>query len=170
MIMLYQLTNANTKKFIINSFANGDMDRVKELHAKHGKEVFEFAARGAERAIFYSFKNCHFDVMSYYISFDYAKPLSGQEMSQVGVHISGNTRFVKFLDGYQNTPGIERFVDLEYIKPVLIRRFVGDRNDNMIDFFISRFPESLNEFIKQCGNSPKGKQLKRELQLKELFK
>lgn len=169
------MLSANTEKLIINSFANGELDRVMELHAKIGKPIFDFIPRSRtdRRVIFFAFKHGHFNIVKYYISYSYATPLSKSEVSDVASNISG-TKLVKWLNGYntllKENPKLEEFIKFEDMSSRIMSRLVGSRNENMIDFFISRFPETLLEFIELCGNTPKGRQLKRELQLKELFK
>ena len=65
----------NERKYIIDSFANGNLDRIKELYSQYGDKIFTLKVTsngyrvGRENdgfSLFYSLKHGHFFILEYY--------------------------------------------------------------------------------------------------------
>ena len=93
---------ANTIKLMINAFANGDLELVKQFRFQYGNEVFEYVPKVRkgyhQRLIFYSFKNSHSDIIEYYLSQETSKPLAPGEIYSIAKSAAKPGKFVDFIE------------------------------------------------------------------------
>ena len=143
------------------------------MHSKYGDAVFELAhTRGnTQRMIVYSFKNTHFNIVRYYNEKCLNKTnLSSNEVRLIINHAAGHIRLIKWLDGYEEFPELNDFIKFEDFKNDVSVHLVMNYNYNMIDYFLSKFPDYHSRMLKQCSeSSPSAKQLRRHLLLKEII-
>jgi len=168
----YGKLKTNTLKLMINSFANGHIDLVKEFHRKYGNELFEFVPnigrRGNhERLIFYAFKGSHEEVIEFYLTCDQVKPLSPSEIYQIG---KSSARIGKFKDFIQNRSALyQEFLPLKSVIEFIRSNITQSYNLELIDEYLNEYPEDFKFIVDKCSSTPKGKQLRRHLQLKQLI-
>jgi hypothetical protein len=168
----YARLKTNTLKLMINSFANGHIDLVKEFHRKYGDELFEFVPsighRGNhERLIFYAFKGNHESVIEFYLKSGAAKPLSNREIYQIGKNAAKLKNFKNFINN--RLPIYQEFLPLEKVIEEIRSNITQSYNLELIDEYLNEYPEDFKYIVNKCSTSPKGKQLRRHLQLKELI-
>ena len=167
--MKYNL-KANTIKLMINSFANGNLELVKQFHAQYGNELFEYVPairRGNfERLIMYSFKGCYWDVIDYYLSQPGSIPPKGREIYIICRGAAKPGRFKHFISNrselYKKALPTENVI--EQINGLVCQSY----NLDLIDEYLETYPQYFESLLKQCSTTAKGKQLRRHLQLKQL--
>jgi len=161
---------ANTIKLMINSFANGHLELVKDFHRKFGDNVFQYVPdvkRGYhQRLIFYAFKNGHNDVIEYYLNQSCAKPLQSNERYQIAKSAAKPGRFIDFIENRSDK--YKEFLPLENCIDVIKSNITQSYNIELIDEYLEKYPDDINSLIDKCSNSSKGIQLRRHLQLKQL--
>lgn len=168
--MFYKM-KANTIKLMINSFANGNLELVKQFHLQYGKEVFEYVPELKntyhKRLIFYSFKGCHLDVIDYYLSLPNPTPPSEVEIGLICRSLAKPGKLNKFLEErselYKSILPDEKVI--EKIKYYVAQSY----NLELIDEYLEKYPNEINSLLKGCSSSSKGTQLRRHLQLKQLI-
>lgn len=168
--------NANKSKLLINSFANGDLDRVMQFHRQFGNEIFEFSHttknRGrTSRAISYSLKNGHFNIIDFYLkSMSSVFKFTNSEIRSATMRlVHSDEYFNSWIDGYNLLDNRDVVIDSNYLFSSIIGQLVNRNKYYLIDSYIERYPESLHDFITLCGNNAKGIQLKRELLLRQIL-
>lgn len=168
--MFYKM-KANTIKLMINSFANGNIELVKEFHVKLGDIIFDhipsLGKRGYhQRLIFYAFKGNHKEVIDYYLKQKCVKPLSSSEIYKISRSVAKPGKFVDFIENrsklYQEFLPLEKCI--ESIKSYITQSY----NLELIDEYLERYPQDFNSLLENCSASAKGIQLRRHLQLKQL--
>jgi hypothetical protein len=170
--MFYKV-KANTIKLMINSFANGHIELVKEFHSKFGDSIFDYVPsigrRGYhERLIFYAFKGNHEKVIEYYLKQKCVKPLSSNEIHKITKSVGHN---LKKLTGFlENRSKLyQEFLPLENCIDLIEGNIIQSYNLELIDAYLDKYPEDLEKFISKCSSTAKGIQLRRHLQLKQLI-
>lgn len=160
---------ANTRKLMINSFANGELDLVRKFYAKYGNDIFEKAFHGHQRLVFYALKNGHFNIIKLYIDLVNGANFSTHEIHMVSREIASAKRFKKWLDGYDAFEYKSRIIAPELLATTITTHIVGTYDIELIDQFLERYPNKFNELVKSIGTSAKGTQLRRHLKLRELL-
>ena len=158
------------EKLMINSFANGNLQLVKDLHRRYGDTIFDhipsFGRGKHNRLIFYSFKGHHLEVIEYYLKQNCVKPLSINEIYLIAKSASKPGKFVEFIENrsesYKNFLPLEKCIDM--IKSNITQFY----NLELIDEYLERYPEDFNSILEKCSNNARGTQLRRHLQLKKL--
>jgi len=169
--MFYRI-KANTIKLMINSFANGDIDLVKEFHSKYGDSIFDYVPRlGSrgyhQRLIFYAFKGNHKEVIEYYLKQKCVKPLDESEIRNIIKKVSHNLKkLIEFQENRSET--YQKFLPLENCVDLIKSNIVQSYNLELIDFYLDRYPQDINSILDKCSSTSKGIQLRRHLQLKQL--
>lgn len=163
--------NANAKKLLLNSFANGNLEIVKTFHSKYGNSIFDSRENFSnnQRLIFYAIKNGHFNIVDYWVDKTKNGILSSREVSLIMRHISHSKIFDIWLNKYYSNEKIQSILPISSIK-FEMSTYITMRYDlDLIDSYLTKFPEQFNNIMENCGTSDKGKQLKRHLKLKTLI-
>jgi hypothetical protein len=161
---------ANTIKLMINSFANGNLELVKQFRFQYGNDVFEYVPqvrRGYHhRLIFYAFKNGHSDIIEYYLSLESPKPLSVSEIHLIAKSAAKPGKFVNFIEN--RSEKYKQFLPLEKAIEVIKSNITQSYDLELIDEYLEKYPEEFNSILEKCSSSARGIQLRRHLQLKQL--
>lgn len=159
---------ANTRKLILNSFANGELDLVMQFRAKFGDKLFEHSFPGHQRLIFYSIKNGHFNIVNKYL--ETSKPtISTHEIRQITSHIAHPRRFKNWITEYNGNEKLQSLIPFDLLFGPLTQHIVGSYDINLIDDFLELYPEKFSYVVSQTSGSSKGIQLRRHLKLRELL-
>ena len=168
--MFYKM-KANTIKLMINSFANGHLELVKDFHRQYGDNLFEhiphLGRRGNHhRLIFYSFKGFHQEVIEYYLKQNCVKPLSESEIYAISKNVAKPGKFIEFIENRSEL--YKTFLPLERCIEVIKSNITQSYDLQLIDEYLERYPEDFNSILDKCSSSARGIQLRRHLQLKQL--
>ena len=163
---------------MINAFANGELDKVMGFYYQHGSEVFDFVPRikggHFDRLIYYAFKNCHYNVINFYLSILPEAKITDDDVRALAKGIAHRDKFAGWfnesIDCLQVDTNkllkskIKPDVIFNYISSYVIRTYDID----LIDQFLDKFPDKFESILSQCAKSASGVQLRRHLQLKQL--
>lgn len=168
--MFYKM-KANTIKLMINSFANGHIQLVKDFHRQYGEAIFDhipnLGNRGNHhRLIFYAFKGHHLEVIEYYLQQNCVKPLSQNEIQLIAKSAAKPGKFVEFIEN--RSEAYKNFLPLEKCIETIKSHITQSYNLELIDEYLEKYPEEFNSILKNCSTTARGIQLRRHLQLKQL--
>ncbi len=159
---------ANTRKLILNSFANGELGLVMKFRAQFGNKLFEHNFPGHQRLIFYSIKNGHFNIINEYL--DTSNPIiSADEIRQVTRHIAHPRRFKNWITEYNINKKLQSLIPFDSLFGSLTQHIIGSYDINLIDDFLELYPDKFSYVVSQTSGSAKGIQLRRHLKLRELL-
>jgi hypothetical protein len=163
---------ASTIKLMINSFANGNLQLVKDFHCQYGDSIFEHIPRlgnrgSHNRLIFYAFKGNHIEVIEYYLKQKCVKPLSSREIYLIAKSVAKPGRFVEFIEN--RSVAYKNFLPLENCIEEIKSNITQSYNLELIDEYLEKYPEDFNSILNKCSTTARGLQLKRHLQLKQLI-
>jgi prenyltransferase beta subunit len=163
---------ANTIKLMINSFANGHLELVKDFHRQYGDNLFDhiphLGSRGTHhRLIFYAFKGNHKEVIEYYLKQNCVKPLSESEIYAISKNVAKPGKFIEFIENRSEL--YKTFLPLERCIEVIKSNITQSYDLQLIDEYLERYPEDFNSILDKCSSSARGIQLRRHLQLKQLI-
>jgi hypothetical protein len=168
---MYKL-KANTVKLLINSFANGNLELVKNFYHLYGKEVFDYVPRvkrgNYSRLIFYAFRNGHFDVINFYLNTIPNAQISDSDIRTIAEGMAHRDRFLKWTTEYSTNEKLSSAVNVQKLNSYVSSYVVSSYDIELIDQFLEIYPERLPEILKNCSTSAKGTQLRRHLQLRQL--
>ena len=169
--MFYKM-KANTIKLMINSFANGHIQLVKDFHRQHGDNLFEYTPKlgkrgDHQRLIFYAFKGAHQEVIEYYLKQNCVKPLSTREIHLIAKGVAKPGKFIDFIENRSEL--YKAFLPLEKCIEVIKLNITQSYDLQLIDEYLERYPEDFNSILDKCSSSARGIQLRRHLQLKQLI-
>ena len=169
--MFYKM-KANTIKLMINSFANGHLELVKDFHRQYGDNLFDhiphLGSRGTHhRLIFYAFKGNHKEVIEYYLKQNCVKPLSESEIYAISKNVAKPGKFIEFIENRSEL--YKTFLPLERCIEVIKSNITQSYDLQLIDEYLERYPEDFNSILDKCSSSARGIQLRRHLQLKQLI-
>ena len=168
--MIHQM-KSNIVKLMINSFANGNLELIKQFHFKYGQEIFEYIPKlkGGKhrRLIFYAFKGCHLDIIDYYLSLPNNIPPRDYEISLICRSLAKPGKFNKFLE--ERSELYRKVISDKEIIEKLKYYVTQSYNLELVDEYLEKYPDQFEGMIKGCPSSGKGTQLRRHLQLKHLI-
>jgi len=162
---------ANTIKLMINSFANGHLELVKDFHRQYGDSIFDhiphLGNRGNHhRLIFYAFKGHHLEVIDYYLKQNCVIPLSINEVRLIGKSAAIPGKFVEFIEN--RSEAYKNFLPLEKCIETIKSHITQSYNLELIDEYLDKYPQDFSSILKNCSTTARGIQLRRHLQLKQL--
>jgi len=162
---------ANTIKLMINSFASGNLQLVKDFHRQYGDAIFDhipnLGGRGNHRRlIFYAFKGNHKEVIEYYLKQNCVKSLSLNEIYLIAKNAAKPGKFVEFIEN--RSEAYMNFLPLEKCIEVIKSKIAQSYNLELIDEYLEKYPEEFNSILNKCSTTARGIQLRRHLQLKQL--
>jgi len=168
--MFYKM-KANTIKLMINSFASGNLQLVKDFHRQYGDAIFDhipnLGGRGNHlRLIFYAFKGNHKEVIEYYLKQNCVKSLSLNEIYLIAKNATKPGKFVEFIEN--RSEAYMNFLPLEKCIEVIKSKIAQSYNLELIDEYLEKYPEEFNSILNKCSTTARGIQLRRHLQLKQL--
>lgn len=168
--MLSLNLNANKSKYIINAFANGCIDIVKTSHSIYGDAIFDFISKKVNhRAIFYSIKNGHFDIVNYYLkSSKKVIRFSDSELHIISRNVCNIRLFENWIENYSKND-LSLVVDHNKLLPFMIKSVVDKYDLELLDIFIKKYPDCFNDLLNRISSNNKGIQFKRELKLSKLL-
>jgi len=170
---MYNRGKTNTIKYIINSFANGEIDRIKDIVNKQGEDIFELIPKlnsgNYSRLAVYPIKNGHFEAFRLYLNSSNPKPLSRSELYLITKHNSSKKRFKSWIENYKKYTDVQSFIEFETIFPMFLNSIISTYNEELIEEFLEMYPENYNFIVDKINTSNKGIQLKRNLKLKYLL-
>lgn len=163
---------ANIIKLMINSFANGNLQLVKDFHRQYGDGIFDhipnLGNRGYhQRLIFYAFKGNHHEVIEYYLNQNCVKPLSPGEIRLITKSVAKPGKFVDFIENRSEL--YKSFLPLEKCIGEIKSNITQSYDLQLIDEYLEKYPEEFNSILEKCSTSSRGIQLRRHLQLKQLI-
>lgn len=164
---------SNTIKLMINSFANGNIQLVKDFHIQYGDGIFDYipilGKKGTHtRLIFYAFKRHHLEVIEYYLKQNCVKPLSQSEIRLIAKNAAKPGKFIDFIEN--RSESYINFLPLEKCIETIKSNITLSYNLELIDEYLERYPEDFNSILEKCSTTARGIQLRRHLQLKQLVK
>jgi hypothetical protein len=160
------------EKLLLSYFSCGNLKELKSKYSTYDN-IFDHVPRKGNsifyRLVFYAFLNSQFEIIEWYLDISESPArLSSREVYVLSHKISSKNRFINWIDKCNKDERLKEFVNYELLIESLKNIMVRNYNYDSIEKFIEVFPDEIENLVKMCSSTQKGKQLKRHIKLMQI--